>query len=126
MKKIKGRFCASSRTKRLRERKNPKKKEKKTLAPALFFKGEKLVAYYDEQKIRRDVDFTDFASESDAEDWYWETEQDYVSGVLGVSADVAAAFIAAARERFHLVFCVGVAAAQELEAELSDRRRGIR
>lgn len=86
----------------------------------------KLVACYDAQKIRRDVDFTDFETESAAEDWYWGTEQDYVSGILGVPADVAAAFIAAARERFHLVFCVGVAAAQELEAELSDRRRGIR
>lgn len=91
-----------------------------------LIKGGKLVACYDEQKIRRDVDFADFASESDAEDWYWATEQDYVSGILGVPADVAAAFIAAARGRFHLVFCVGVAAAQELEAELSDRRRGIR
>ena len=91
-----------------------------------LLKDGKLVAYYDAQKIRRDVDFTDFADETSAEDWYWATEQDYVSGALGVPADVAAAFIAAARERFHLVFCVGVAAAQELEAELSDRRRGIR
>lgn len=91
-----------------------------------LLKGGKLVACYDATKIRRDVDFTDFAEETSAEDWYWETEQDYVSGTLGVPADVAAAFIAAARERFHLVFCVGVAAAQELEAELSDRRRGIR
>lgn len=91
-----------------------------------LLKDGKLVAYYDAQKIRRDVDFSDFASESAAEDWYWTTEQDYVSGILGVPADVAAEFIAAARERFHIVFCVGVAAAQELEAELSDRRRGIR
>ena len=91
-----------------------------------LLKDGKLVAYYDEQKIRRDVDFTDFATECDAEDWYWATEQDYVSGILGVPADVAAAFIASARERFHRVFCVGAAAAQELEAELSDRRRGIR
>lgn len=91
-----------------------------------LLKDGKIVAYYDELKIRRDVDFTDFADETSAEDWYWATEQDCVSGILGVPADVAAAFIAAARERFHLVFCVGVAAAQELEAELSDRRRGIR
>lgn len=91
-----------------------------------LLKDGKLVAYYDVLKIRRDVDFSDFASESDAEDWYWTTEQDYVSGALGVPADVAAEFIAAARARFHLIFCVGVAAAQELEAELSDRRRGIR
>ena len=91
-----------------------------------LFKGGKLIASYDERKIRGDVDFTDFADETSAEDWYWATEQNCVSGILGVPADVAAAFIAAARERFHLVFCVGVAAAQELEAELSDRRRGIR
>ena len=77
------------------------------LCPKKVFEVEdgKLVAYYDAQKIRRDVDFTDFADETSAEDWYWATEQDYVSGALGVPADVAAAFIAAARERFHLVFC---------------------